>query len=56
MKVTAYFRDVVRLEDRETVHHAFFDRGFLRSLSRAQSRDSCSSEAISDNLIIDFDA
>ena len=27
---------VVTLEDRETVHNAFFDRGFLRTLSRTQ--------------------
>ena len=27
---------VITLEDRETVHNAFFDRGFLRALSRSQ--------------------
>ena len=27
---------VVTLDDRETVHNAFFDRGFLRTLSRTQ--------------------
>ncbi len=27
---------VMSLEDRETVHNAFFDRGFLRTLSRTQ--------------------
>jgi len=26
---------VITLEDRETVHNAFFDRGFLRTLSRS---------------------
>jgi hypothetical protein len=28
---------VVTLEDRETVHNAFFDRGFLRGISRSQN-------------------
>ena len=27
---------VVTLEDRETIHNAFFDRGFLRALNRQQ--------------------
>ncbi len=27
---------VITLEDRETVHNAFFDRGFLRGQSRSQ--------------------
>jgi hypothetical protein len=28
---------VVTLEDRETVHNAFFDRGFLRARNRPQT-------------------
>jgi hypothetical protein len=28
---------VVTLEDRETIHNAFFDRGFLKALNRQQS-------------------
>ncbi len=28
---------VMTLEDRETVHNAFFDRGFLRAMTRSQS-------------------
>ncbi|MFM9101010.1 MAG: hypothetical protein ACKOPS_06585 [Cyanobium sp.] len=28
---------VITLEDRETVHNAFFDRGFLKSRTRSQS-------------------
>jgi len=28
---------VITLQDRETVHNAFFDRGFLRRQSRSQS-------------------
>ncbi|MBM5818318.1 MAG: hypothetical protein FJ083_17650 [Cyanobacteria bacterium K_Offshore_surface_m2_239] len=28
---------VMSLEDRETVHNAFFDRGFLRAVIRSQT-------------------
>ena len=35
---------VITLEDRETVHNAFFDRGFLRRQGRSRS-DSFSPEA-----------
>ena len=31
---------VITLEDRETVHNAFFDRGFLRQQARSRSETS----------------
>lgn len=36
---------VITLEDRETVHNAFFDRGFLRAQTRLRNPPSAASPA-----------